>query len=331
MGRAWPASLRLVLLHGPDGAASRDLADHLVRRLSDPGNPLAIEDLAGGGLGADPQALVAAASSVSMFGDQTLVRVTGLDDEGHDAVAALLAGPGGNPVIAIGGVFKKGSRLLALAETSEAIAALISYEPGLRDAARLVAEIGAPLGLRPSRDAATAVFEAAGGDRMVIRREVEKLGLYLDSAVDRPKSIELADVAAIGVGAADSDQYALVAAVAGGRPDIASDLFERGRSVAAIVTLRAIERRLVLLLALRGVVDGGVSAKSAVENARPPIFWKERDAVVTELGLWSTPALVRGLGDILAAERAIKSSGSLGETLAVQAILLLARRAASRR
>ena len=330
IARRWPDDVRLVLLHGQDGAASRDFADQIARQFADPGNPMAVETLTGASVGTDPQALVAAAGAMSMFGDRTLVRIEGIDDDGMAAVAALLASPVGNPVVAIAGALKKGSKLQALGDKEARIAALISYEPGIRDAGRLVGDIAAQFGLRASRDAATALFEASGGDRMLIRREVEKLSLYLDSGKDRSRPLELGDVAAVGVGAGDSDQYALVAAVAGGRPAQAADMLGRLPG-AGIVVLRALERRLTMLLTLRGVVDGGASPKTAVDGARPPIFWKEKDAVAVELTLWTTPALVRGLGDILAAERAIKSSGSLGETLADAAVLLLARRAAARR
>ena len=327
----WPGDIRLILLHGQDTAASRDYADQIARQFADPGNPMAVESLSGTVVAADPQALVAAAGAVSMFGDKTLVRVDGLDDDGLAAVAALLDGPPGNPVIAVAGILKKGSKLQAFAEKSNSVAALVSYEPGLRDAVRLVADITAGHGLRASREAAMALFEAAGGDRTLIRREVEKLGLYLDSAADRPQAFDIADVVAVGVGVGDSDHYALVGAVAGGRPGQAADLLTRLPGTGGIVALRATERRLTLLLSLRGMVDGGASPKTVVDGARPPIFWKEKDAVAIELGLWSVPALVRGLADILATECAIKSSGSLGETLADAALLTLARRAAARR
>lgn len=329
--RQWPGELRLVLLHGPDVAASRDHADQIARQFSDPANPMAVEALSGPALSSDPQALLAAAGALSMFGDRTLVRVDGLEEDGLSAVEALIKGPAGNPVVAVAGAFKKGSKLQALAESSPAVAALLSYEPTLRDAQRLANEIGNPLGLRISRDAAVTLFEAAAGDRTIMRREIEKLSLYLDSDEDRAKSVERADIEAIGVGIGDSDQFALGAAVAGGRMAFAADLLARLPGGLGIVALRAVERRLVLLLTLRGVVDGGASPQSAVDGARPPIFWKEKEAVATELTLWSTPGLVRALADILATERAIKSPGSIGDTLAEAAILTLTRRAAARR
>lgn len=329
--RRWPDDVRLVLLHGPDLATSRDLADQIARQFADPANPMAVESLAGAALSSDPQALVAAAGAVSMFGDRTLVQVDGLDDDGLAAITALIDSPPANPVVAVAGALKKGSKLQALADKSPAIAALLSYEPGLRDAQRLCTEIGTPMGLRVGREAAVLLFEAAGGDRTVMRRELEKISLYLDSAPDRQKNVEPSDVAAIGVGIGDSDQFALGAAVAGGHIAQTADLLARLPAGLGIVALRAVERRLTLLMTLRGVVDGGASPQTAVDGARPPIFWKEKDAVAAELALWTTPALVSGLAETLGAERAIKESGSLGDTLAEAAILALARRAAARK
>jgi DNA polymerase III subunit delta len=327
IAKAWPADVRLVLLYGPDGAASRDLADRIARQFADATNPMAIETLAGAALASDPGALAAAAGAMSMFGDRTLVRVEGLDDKGVEAVEALLAGPAGNPVVAIAGDLKKG-KLAALGERSPAIAALVSYEPSLRDAGRLVGEIGAEFGLRPSRDAAVMVFEAAGGDRMLIRRELEKLSLYCGAAAEAPKPLEAADVAALAPGAGEVDQFGLAGAVASGQVAQVVDQLARLGDGLGIAALRAVERRMTLLLTLRTAIDAGARPEAAVDAARPPIFWKEKAAIVGEASAWTTPALVAALAALLDAERTIKSRGSLGETLAHATMLDLARRAA---
>lgn len=331
IAKAWPPGLRLVLLHGQDASASRDHADQVARQFADPGNPAAVELLSGSELAKDPQALVAAAGALSMFGDRTVVRIDGLEEECLAAVEALLAGPAGNPVIAVAGALKKGSKLLALAEKSDMVAALVSYEPGRGDANRLVGEIAAGLGLRPSRDAAQALFDAAGGDRVLIRRELEKLALYLDVADGEMRPLELADVAAVGVGIGDAAMHDLVAAVSSGRAAQVADLLARHGAGVAIPLLRAMERRLGLLLTLRAAVEAGASPRDAVDSARPPIFWKEKDAVTAEVAAWTTPLLAQSLHEVLQAERAIKSAGSLGDGLADQLLLNMARRAAAGR
>lgn len=330
LARRWDPAIRLVLLHGPDTAASADHAGQIARGFASADNPMAVETVAGAALAKDPQALVAAAGAISMFGDRTLIRVDGMDEEALAAVEALLAAPAGNPVVATAGQLRKGSKLLALAERSPAVAALISYEATARDAPRLVGEIGAALGLRIGREPALAVFEAAGGDRAVVRREVEKFALYRDASPQAPRTLELADIAAVGSGVGDGDAQALPAAVAGGRMREVTDLIGR-LAEPGIVLLRAAARRFTMLLALREAVDAGADPRAAVEAARPPVFWKEEDAVVAELGLWPTDAVVAALRALLAAERGIKSSGSAGDLLAAETLLELTRDAARRR
>jgi DNA polymerase-3 subunit delta len=121
--RTWPADVRLLLLHGHDESASRDLAGQIVAGQVAAG--VAVTELSGGALKDDPQALVAGVTSLSMFGDRELLRVDGLDDDALAAVEALLAGPAGHPVLAVAGALKKGSKLQALADKDPAIAVCI--------------------------------------------------------------------------------------------------------------------------------------------------------------------------------------------------------------
>ncbi|WP_310498088.1 DNA polymerase III subunit delta [Sandarakinorhabdus sp.] len=315
----------MVLFHGPDSAASLDYANMLSAAL---GSAADVDVIAGKQLASDPQALVAAASSLSMFGDARIIRVTGLDDDGLPAVEALLAGPAAaHRVIAVAGGFKKGSKLLALAEKSESIASMISYAPSAGNAPRMIGDIAAPLGLKPDRDAAMALFDATGGDRMIIRRELEKLALYRDAGPERPQSLTLADVAAASVGAGDAEQSDLVAAITAGQPARVVDLVGRMPGGTAIPLLRALDRRLSLLLGLRAVVESGSSPAQAVDSARPPVFWKDKDATTAELTFWTQASLTKAMSEVLAAERAVKATGSLGDLGADAVVIAMARRA----
>lgn len=326
IARTWPADVRLVLLHGPDESSSRDMAGQLVAGL---GSDVTVTELAGAALKGDPQALLAAATSLSMFGGRELVRVDGMDEDALPAVEALLAGPPGHPVLAVAGAFRKGSKLLALADRHPAIAACINYEVTARDAPRLLADMAAPLGLRLERGVAEALFEAAGGDRSVMRREIEKYALYKDAAPDRPQGFGLDDLAAIGIDSGDAELTAPIAAITTGDLAQATDLLGRLPDGTAIPLLRALDRRFTALAALRTEVDAGQTPGGAVEAAGKSIFWKEKPAYIKALGLWPQAALARAMGDVLAAERAVKASGSLADLGAHQLLLELTRRAAA--
>lgn len=326
IAREWPPGLRLVLLCGPDESASREMAGQLLAGLAAP----SVSELAGAGLKQDPQALVAAATSLSMFGDREVVRVDGLDDDGVAAVQALLDGPPGHPVIALAGNLKKGSKLLTLAEKSPEIAVCLSYEATLRDAGRLVAAMAAPLGLRPERGVAEALFEAAAGDRMVMRAELEKYALYTDAAPDRPQRLGLDDLAVIGIATGEAEMSAPVVATTSGETVALSDLVGRLGDGFAIPLLRALDRRLGLLIALRADVDSGTTPAAAVENAGRAVFWKDKPDLIKALQRWDQPALAAAMAQVLAAERAVKAPGGIADLGTHQLLLELARDAAGR-
>ena len=319
--------LRIVLLYGPDVAASRDLADGIAQQFANPADPLAITTLAGAAVASDPGALVAAASEVSMFGSGSLVRVDDAGEEALEAVEQLLAlSPGCNPVLMTAGALKKGSKLVAAVERVPDGLAYISYLPDARGGVALAGELAAEFGLRLSSAAARALADSSGGDRGILRRELEKLALYLDVPAGTSTALDIDAVAAVSAHSDDSDFGALVEAVAGRQPNLADRQLTRlmAQGIPGITLLRTIARRFWLLLELRQIVDGGSSATSAVDAARPPVFWKDKAAVAAQLAEWRTPALRGLLARLLATERAIKASGTAGDVLAAQLLLSVA-------
>lgn len=320
------ADTRLALFHGGDEAASADLAAKLVAHFGGEVVPLTPSVLK-----EDPGRLPDEAASVSMFGDRRVIRIDGVGEESVEAVALLLTAPAaGNPVVMSAGTLRKGSKLLALVEEAPAALAVVSYEPDARDAGRTVEALAAEVGLQPTREAAARLASACNGDRALVRRELEKLALYLDATLEAPQRLTPEHLADIGASVDDADFGALVDAIAGGRPAEADRQIAKlaGQGIAGIAQLRAVARRLWLLADLRGAVDAGLTPQAAVDGARPPIFWKEKDRVVAQLQRWRGSALRHALERLLAAERDIKKSGTAGDVLAAQALLAIAAMAA---
>lgn len=322
IAQAWPATLKLLVLAGSDDATSLDQARQVAKAYS-------VESLAGAALKDDPQALVAAASSMALFGGPVLVLVEGLGEDATPAVQALLDGPAGNPVVALAGALKKGGKLQTLLEAAPAALLLVNYEPDMRQAGRLVEELAAPLGLKPERDVAAAIFSASDGNRLIMRQELEKLAVFLDADATRPKPLRLADVAALCHGSSEADQFDLAGAVTAGQVGPLVALLDRADPGLAIPLLRALDRRFAQLAAMRAQVDNGRRPADVVQAARPPIHFSQRDVMVQEISFWPLPQLARAMQDVLAAEQAIKTSGSLGEKLALDTAITLARRGAA--
>lgn len=314
--------VRVTLFHGADEAASADLAWKLAKYY---GGEVIL--LAPATLKEDPGRLPDEAAAVSMFGDKRVIRVDGAGDESVEAVSLLLGSPAaGNPAILVAGNLRKGSKLLALVEAAANAAAVISYEADARDADRNVEAIAAEFGLQLSREVAPRLAAACNNDRRLLRRELEKLALYVDATPERPQRLSPEHLAEIGASVDDADFGPLVDAVAAGRAAQADQQIAKlsGQGIAGIAQLRAVARRLWLLADLRAVVDNGSTPQAAVEGARPPIFWKEKDRVGAQLQRWREPMLRHALERLLSAEREIKKSGTAGDVLAAQALLGIA-------
>lgn len=316
-------SYRLFLFMGPDESASRALAARVAGAL---GPDLERIDLGGAELKADPARLADESAAFAMFGGRRLIVVDRAGEESLAAVEALFATPGGNPVVLLAGDLKKGSKLRKAAEAHPQAATVASYELGGRDVAAIDAMARA-VGLRPERGVALRLIEDNAGSRGAIEQELAKFALYADASVDDPHPLDHGLIDAVGAGA-ESDLTRIVDCVADG--DAAGLEQELGRLRAeggdGIGLLRAVERRLVLLARLRAQVEAGRPAAAVVQSAG--VFWKEKDAVVRELGRWRGPLIAKALGRLLAAEWDVMRGGGPGPLAAEAELFAICRQAA---
>jgi DNA polymerase-3 subunit delta len=319
--KRWPDDLRLVLLHGYDQGLCLDSADILTRAHTDPANPAGLERLTADQLLQDPQALATAVSERSMFGDRVLVRVDGVDDRAAAALRLMLDGPAGNPLLLVANRLKATGALLSLlASDAQTLAIeLKSLNAGqLLDA---VKDMASALDMRCDRQAAQLLVDATGGERSLLRRELEKLALYLDANAAHPPALTAEDVAAVAAGTDFFDHAALATAAVAGRSSEVVTRLAQMPSGEGVVALRFLAARLATLAELCARVEAGLSPVAAVDGHRPPVFFKEKPAIVEAVKRWSSRRVAAALRAVLAAEIALKSSGGLAD-LDAQAMVL---------
>lgn len=320
--------IRFYLLHGPDEAGARALADLLAQAI---GRDAERVDLTPAMLKARPGLLADEAASMSLFGGARHIRVAGAGEDVLDALTQLLAAEhAGNPVVVLAPALKTTARVVKLAQASPHAIAHACYEPSAAEAERLVGELARAQGLQPQQGVARRIAEGCGGDRAVMAREIEKLALYLDSAPERPAVLDGDVLDAIGADLSDADAEAFAAAVIGGRTaetgDLLAQLAEAGQS--AIPWLRALVRRLVMLAELRREATEGGDIGSALRRHR--VHFSQEGEVRASIGRWPADRIAATMDAVRCAERAIMQAGSAGDVLARAATLDLARRAARR-
>lgn len=321
--------IRLVHIFGPDEALVRERArifgKQVVEDLTD---PFLVVDLDGKAVADDDAVLADEAASLPMLGGRKLIRVTGLTDGGLKAIESLLdSDTAENLVVATSGDLPKTSKIRKATEAHPRALAIACYaEEGVRLSSFLMQEAQAR-GLQMDQDAIELLSRAVGPERDIARNELDKLALYTGGGL-----VTLEDMEAVGADFGQTGYDKLINAVLGGNPVEAARQIDRmaEEGEAGIALLRAVSRRLWQLLQVRTAMADGQSLDTAIGALRPPVFWKEKDALAAQARRWSAERLRSALNRLLAAERDIKSSGSAGDVVAHQSLMALAA-AGSRR
>lgn len=317
--------VRLYLFHGGDEAGANDLARRLAATMPDAERV----DLDGATLRKDAGRLADEAASLSLFGHVRLIRAAPIGEESLEALTLLLdAERGGSPVVAVAPSVKASGNVVRLALDSPRAIAVACYPPTPADAEKLTQTMLADAGLRAAPGLARRIADAAGTDRSVIAREVDKLALYLDAAPDRPHDAEMADLDAIGADLGEAELAGVVDALTEGRADTlgaaVTRLDEGGGS--PVPWLRAVQRRLIALGDMRSAVDRGESVEAVLKRHR--IFFREEAKTTRDLRRWSPAMIAAALTRVRDAELASMNSGNVGPVAAEHATVALARRVA---
>ena len=69
----------------------------------------------------------------------------------------------------------------------------------------------------------------------------------------------------------------------------------------------------------RALIDDGMSASDAIGKLRPPVFWKERDAMAAQARLWSARKIAAAYDVLWSAEMRSKTAGAPQELIAADA------------
>lgn len=308
-------SIRLFLFSGSDSSASRLLAQRLLPALG-------AEKIAttGASLKADPAWLAAEAASLPMFGGSRLLWIEPAGEDILPAVQGLVDLPQAEaPAVAIvASVLKKDSALAKFADSRDAILHIASEPLSPREQVAAILELGRLEGLRLSPHLAERVAAEAAGDLLLAQLELQKFALYCEASPERPCELDDEVVDILGIDQAETDHsrpgdIALAGDLQVLGPELA--LLEGG-GIDPIPVVRALQRRLLMLIPLRAKVDGGQRLDGVV-NA---VWRRDKPAVQRILPRWTSPRLADAMARVQRLERElllrpVPGHAALGESL----------------
>ena len=316
------------LLFGPDGGQVRELAKTLSEKfVSDPNDPFSITRLTGAEIKSDGAVLHDAAFSMALTGGDCVVVVS----EGTDAITAALEDVFSStspswPIIVEAGELPPRSKLRKLFEGGKNTAAFGCYSEEGRSLEKVVAEICQQFGLAISPEALAFVAGNLGGDRMVVRREVEKLCLYALEESEGSGRIEFESAQRCIGDSRESSIDAIVDAVGEGRQESVGEILEKAFSegVSAIAVIRAVQRHFQRLQLVNGLLSKGMTRDRAMGQLRPPVFFKRKESFLRQASGWNGERLTWALGIITQCEIDCKSTGMPAELLCNRTLMRIA-------
>ncbi|MBC7430642.1 MAG: DNA polymerase III subunit delta [Rubritepida sp.] len=321
-----PGECRVVLLYGEDGGLARERADALTRLVSG-GDDLCVIDVPREGA-RDAGLLAAEAATRALLGGKRGVRVRDATDGFAAGAKQALDGPGPGLVILEAGELTARAKLRALLEPAPRAAVIACYRERGAELAATARGMLAEMGVTIDAAALEWLVQNQGEDRIRMRRELEKLSLYVGPG---NRATEDDVLLCVAEGNSRSLDEALGAAFAGdvaGADAALEASFADGANAVqgARMALRHAQR---LAQAAQAMADG-MSAGDALGTLRPPVFFRARPAMERALRNWG-PARLEALATaLLETERRTKTTGMPDETVFRQAVLTIARQAARR-
>jgi DNA polymerase-3 subunit delta len=314
-------NVRAVLLYGPNESFTHEAAQKLAAwALGKCDDPYAITKLGDSEIKGDAARLGDALAAQSLLGGPTIVwaRIDGKGADAAivDALAEIERGaPMGFLIVEAGDI--GGSAELVKKFTSATNAAVIAfYEETEAERAVFAKALAKELNINFDRDAEDYFLAALPADRGLARQEIEKLALY---AHNLGRGVGIADLEALMASEAESALDAASLAAAQGKAAQAMESLARIDALSGVSALRALLRRLHQLRDARALIDQGMSPTDAIAKLRPPVFWKERDAVAAQARLWTAKKLNAAYDVLWTAELRSKTAGAPQELIAADA------------
>ncbi len=314
-------AVRAVLLYGPNESFVHEAAQKLAAwAVSKSDDTYAITKLGEDEIKKDSARLADALAAQSLLGGPTIVwaRISGkvADDAIIDAIAAMERGePSGYFIVEAGDLGSTAPLVKEFANAAAAVS-IAFYEETEAERAQFAKALAQERGIAFDRDAEETFLATLPADRGLARQEIEKLALF---AHDLGRAVSTKDLEALIASEAESALDAASLAAAQGKAAEAVESLARIDALSGVSALRALLRRMHQLRDARALIDAGASPIDAVAKLRPPVFWKERDAVAAQARLWTAKKLNAAYDVLWSAELRSKTAGAPQELIAADA------------
>ena len=303
-----PPNWRAVLLVGHEPGLIKERGAALIKAWTG-GDALSLVELPLARLKDDPGLLGYELHAVSLMGGERLVLIPDAGDSLTKMLKEQLADfpQTSARLLVYGQGLTSKSSLKTLFEAGDnSFVAFACYADEAGQSARLVRETLTAAGVSAPPPVLEALALSLSGDRLLLRRALEKLLLYIHPA----ETVTLADIAAVLPEAAlDAEEEEMLRWLDGDA--LAAVEVASVKQAELIGRLRLVLRLILRLYTARAHMDAGLPAKQALFKLTPPVFFKSEALYLRVLQVVTTQGLERWIARLLDVERLAKRDGGL--------------------
>lgn len=302
------ARSRALLLYGPDSGLVRQRAKKTAAAvLAGNTDPFASVELSEAMLLADPARLADELAAMHMMAPKRVIMMRDAGDKStrlieeaashfHDSVFLIVTA----------GELTARSSLRTWFEKRADAAALACYQDEMRDVQEVIRRAFDGAGIHCGREVTDYLAQQLGNDRGVTSSELEKLILFAGDG----KTLLLEDAQVLVDYNRETGFDELANAVADRNMEALEktlSLLQREGSQ-PVAYLRILQRYFNRLYYIKGHMQAGMSAEQAVQNLKPPVFFRQAPYLTRHAQSWSMDQVIKALKLLAAAELACKTS-----------------------
>lgn len=243
-----------------------------------------------GDIGADPERIIVELKTRSLFGGRRTIWLTSLPAKAHAALLDAVSQPVADTWLIVQAPdLRKSHKITQTFEAAPFLAAIACYGEDRASLPVMIRRQLSDAGYEIDPEALPIIAARSNFSSLIAKIETEKLISFMGNI----KRVTIADVdACLGDLQTAEIQETVDAALEGdGRKAVLS--FERLIASDQNLTpiLMAISTTFQRLHVLRSAFDSGVPLTQAMKDLRPPVFFKQQDALARQTRIWSAEAL----------------------------------------
>lgn len=312
------------LVFGPDFGVVQEVSEQIARQIvSDLRDTFCVIKITPQQIKETPSLLLDEGNGVSLMGGRKLIWVKDADNTIAEAVSSFLSYCQTDAFLLLSaGNLPKNAVLRTFCESNQSFLSVACYADEAKDVAAFIHDILGANGIQVQPDALGLLVERLSENRLMTRRELDKLITYLGDQ----KSVSASDVRAVITDTSTASTDSFCCAVGEGNQSLADKeyhlMLANGENPVGIIRILSIYFN--RLLEAAEIMSNGGGVEAAVKKILRPAQFRLEASMRRQIQIWKKEYVLKVLFLLLKAERQAKSTGLPAELILDRVIMQIA-------